>query len=62
LQDSVERERDFTYLKYSAVQGPYQALTKHFREQHGFKTAGKERNDEVLFGKNGCKQKINLCA
>jgi hypothetical protein len=40
-------------------QGPYEALTKHFREQRGFKTANKERNDALFYGKNGCTQKVN---
>lgn len=56
----VQRERNFTCFKcFLVIKGPYEALTKHFRQQHGFKTAGKERNDALFCGQNGCTQKVN---
>lgn len=55
----IQRERDFTCFKCSLViQGPYEALTKRFRQQHNFKTANKEKNDELFCGQNGCTQKV----
>ncbi|KZS04905.1 Uncharacterized protein APZ42_032048 [Daphnia magna] len=42
--------------------GSYEALKKHFRKQHGFKTADREINSEIFCGKNGYTLKINSFA
>lgn len=47
---------------FKVIPGFYDALTKHFREENGFKTAGRERNDEIFCGQNGCTQKVNSFA
>lgn len=56
---SVEKRRsDFSCFKCEKIiPGPYTELSRHFRIQHGFKTAGKERNNLVC-GQNGCQLKI----
>ncbi len=42
----------------SSYPGPYTALKRHFREQHGIKTSNTERNGDIFCGQNGCTLKV----
>lgn len=48
----VQRKSDFTCFKCSRViYGPYEALTKHFRDQYGFKPQGEREMTNSSVGK-----------